>query len=512
MAELLYSKSYAGFVLGSIMCDTTLLNPTKYPLEKYDFAPSLTQKLIFVSIAMLRDSGAKKIEPKEIAELLSNYPQYEEALKSDFPNGDYLSYLQSLIDLDNKGAYEFYYKEVRKRSALRYYRDNGYDISELYDETKAQDSQDEKLTQLTIEDIINYFDKIQYNAKHKYVLRANEEEYVAGTDFAQTKEQFKTTPSLGTSLWSKNLNEIFGGNDGLIVRASDSGGGKTTTAIADMCKFSATQLYNPQTKQFEKNLSREGASLFINTEMDIRKQLDTMIIACISNVERRHIKRNEYVGDEEERVDKANEILLESGIYILDMPEFTVDSLSERIDEYSKMYNVKNVIFDYIQNNGFVAKEIQAKTKIPQREDMVLLQMTESLKQAQRRNHIGILSSVQTNGQEETMEIPTVSCIAGSKGLVRKLDGCIIMLPPKRLEKQAIEAYEMAEKRKHNHSIIIPNMVTHLIKGRESSYEKHIKLYQYVDFGTCRYYDCFVTDKDNKPIDFEGLEILAKEE
>ena len=142
MAELLYSKSYAGFVLGSIMCDTTLLNPTKYPLEKYDFAPSLTQKLIFVSIAMLRDSGAKKIEPKEIAELLSNYPQYEEALKSDFPNGDYLSYLQSLIDLDNKGAYEFYYKEVRKRSALRYYRDNGYDISELYDETKAQDSQD----------------------------------------------------------------------------------------------------------------------------------------------------------------------------------------------------------------------------------------------------------------------------------------------------------------------------------------------------------------------------------
>ena len=82
MAELLYSKSYAGFVLGSIMCDTALLNPTKYPLEKYDFAPSLTQKLIFVSIAMLRDSGAKKIEPKEIAELLSNYPQYEEALKS----------------------------------------------------------------------------------------------------------------------------------------------------------------------------------------------------------------------------------------------------------------------------------------------------------------------------------------------------------------------------------------------------------------------------------------------
>ena len=53
-------------------------------------------------------------------------------------------------------------------------------------------------------------------------------------------------------------------------------------------------------KKFITNKSRAGASLFINTEMDLRNELDPMFIAWISNVDRSHIIDGKY-GDEKKK-------------------------------------------------------------------------------------------------------------------------------------------------------------------------------------------------------------------
>jgi hypothetical protein len=47
------------------------------------------------------------------------------------------------------------------------------------------------------------------------------------------------------------------------------------------------------------------------------------------------------------------------------------------------------------------------------------------------------------------------------------------------------------------------NRITHIVKGRNNEYEEHIKVWHYLDMGTCRNYDICCSDKDNKPINVE---------
>lgn len=508
--EMLYSKSYSGFVLSSIMNDTGLLLSNKYKLSKADFEPFIVHKNLFVCIAMLTDKGVTKIEPKDIAEVLKNYPEAEEAIKDELAGGDYLDYIQTLLDIDNKHAFDYYYAEVRKRTLLRKYREHRIDIKEFFDEDKSQESQDAKLLNVNLKDIIDFYDKIQYTLRNEFIIRDNEEQYVAGSDFAETKKRLSEAPLVGASFMSDYINEMICGAYGFVVLGAKSGDGKTVFNVANACVFSAKEYYDFEQKKFVKNRKRVGNTLFVNTEMDIRTELDVMLVSCISGVERRHIKMGEYVGDEEARVDRAGEILKDSGIYIVDMPEFTSKDLTERIEEYVKMYDIKNVVFDYIQNNGFVSKEITAEQNTPMREDQVLLALTDRMKMCQRANNVGLISAVQTNGKEDELPFPTEACLAGGKSQIRKLDASMIMLAPNKLESKAIEEWLINTRSESKFKkVMTPNRVIHLIKGRGSNCEKHTKLFIHIDFGTCRYYDCFVTDVKNTPINMSGLEILS---
>ena len=507
MTDKLYSTTQSGFLLGSLLNNTSLLYDTKYPLDKYDFEPFLSHKIIFVCICQLADKGAESVSAIEIKSFLKDYPEWETALKAEFSREDYIGYINTLKKLNNDKAYEYYYGEVRKRSLLRAYRDNGFNITPFFDCDKNESEQNAKLNSVTIKDILDYFEKMQVNIKFKYNPLDNEKQYIAGANFAETKEKLKQEPQMGASFMSPCLNEVFRGIYGFIVRGAKSGDGKTTESIGDCCTVGAKEMWSFEKKAFVPNPAREGNVMFINTEMTL-EDLDIMLVACISGVERRHIKDGKYLDGEEARVDRAGEILRESGIYVVDMPEFTCSTLTERIREYCKAYDIKVVVFDYIQNNGWVAKELASEQKIPMREDMVINTMTDRLKQVQRECDVSLISACQLNGNEENMETPNEACLAGSRGQTRKLDGCMIMLPPKPAEKKVIEAWAENMRRKAGfQEIKVPNRVMHIIKGRNSSYEKYIKLYQYVDYGTCRYYDMFATNKDNEPIDVNKLYI-----
>lgn len=57
-----------------------------------------------------------------------------------------------------------------------------------------------------------------------------------------------------------------------------------------------------------------------------------------------------------------------------------------------------------------------------------------------------------------------------------------------------------------------PNMVYHIYKIRRGKIN-HVKLWLYVDLGTCRTYDLFVTDNDYKLLNVEdtNIEIILDE-
>ncbi len=501
---MLYSNSIADRLLGCYLQDPTLCLSEKFKLDKDEFQV-LFHKIVYVVCYNLAVDGYKSISLIDFEKWLEPYTsQYQVYLDND--GADYISTIVELTDVNN---FEAYYTEFRKFSCLNTYKENGFDISKFYDIDKPEETELEKLNQYSIEDIMNYFEGLLVDIKRKFNCNSVKEEYLAGTDFMETKERFKVDPLIGNSFQSPYLNAIFRGMYGFLIRGAKSGGGKSILSMGDLCKTVITEYYDTNLGKFVANKSRKGKGLFINTELSLREELDPMIIAWISGVPRSHIIDGRYEKGEEERVDRASQILLESGLYIVDDPEFTTKSLVETIKDYAFNKGVKTICYDYISNNGFVAKEISSETKVPQREDMVLLTLTDRLKQVQRECNVSLISAVQTNGQEDNMEFPTESCLAGGKSQVRKTDGTMIMLLPTKKELSQVETLVAKWNNKYNNSnfgnTIYPNNVVHIIKGRGSKYPKNIKVFQYIDLSTARTYDMFCTDKYNNPITVDKL-------
>lgn len=502
---MLYDHNASTFVLGCLMNNPALLLNEKYTLTKDDFYNKATKEgnrfhsIIFVCSQKLIEQGANDITEIEIREFVKNYPEQLEVLEDN----DYQGYIKTAKKLSNQDNFEIYYQIVRKFSILRAYKNQGFDINEIYDEEEDDEAERRKLNNYSIEDIINYFDGKLANISKKFNTSKRLDEYRAGSDFAETKEQFKTEPLIGSSFQSPYLNSIFRGMYGFILRSGNSGSGKTTMSVGDICKMSCTQYWDSEQKQWVKNLSRAGASLFINSEMSLREELEPIFIAWIANVSRSHILDGKYEDGEEERCDKAGRILYESEIYLVDDPDFTISSLTSIIEDYALNKNVKNVCFDYISSNTFLQQEVSSKTKVPQREDMILLALTDRLKQVSRKLSVNILSGTQLNAQDREVKYVTESLLMGGKGQVRKVDGCMIMTTPTQSELELTTM--LCNKKGFNN--IKPNFVAHIVKGRASKYPKNIKVFQYVDLATARTIDLYCTDKDNNPIKVERLMI-----
>lgn len=503
---MLYSNSTADKLLACYLQKPSLMVETKFPIEKDEFQVQL-HKIVFVTCYNLFTTECKSVNIMEINQWLSKYTAEYNIYKDN--NGD--EYVKTIIELTDVDNFEYYYTEFRKFSCLNAYKTAGFNIDKFYDETKSEESQLANLAQYTTDDIINHFEAIQIENRRKFRGSTVKEEYLAGSDFLETMERFRDTPLLGNSFQSGFLNGIFNGMYGFIIRGAKSGQGKSVLSMGDLCTATITQVYDTDKKCYVKNKSRKGNGLFINTELDLRNEVDPMIIAWISKVPRNHIIKNLYVDDEEERVVKARDILVESGLYVVDDPEFTTKSLVDTIKYYVYNYNIETVCFDYIQNNGFVAKEISNETKVPQREDMVLLALADRLKQIQRECNVSLITAIQLNGQEDTMENPNESCLAGGKATVRKTDGTMIMLYPSKKELSQTEVLISKWNTKYKKNAfgesIQPNNVIHIIKGRGSEYPKNIKVFQHVDLGTSTSIDMFCTDKDNNPIDVKNLVI-----
>ena len=85
---------------------------------------------------------------------------------------------------------------------------------------------------------------------------------------------------------------------GFLLRVAKSGAGKSIMSMGDLCKTTIKEYYELDKKEFVINKSRKGAGLFINTELDLRNELDPMIIAWISGVPRNHIIDGKYEAGE----------------------------------------------------------------------------------------------------------------------------------------------------------------------------------------------------------------------
>lgn len=496
MSNLIYSVEASRNLLGALLNNPQILLTSKYDITREDFKPFLVHYRLMAVIENLVATGASDIDSMMVSQFVEPYEEVVEL----FNDNNTFEFIDTIKKMINPSNIEVYYNKVKKLSALRDYKDIGFNIDKYFDVTRDAEEQMGKLDIISLEDIVNHFDGLNTRVKRIYNRKDASKSYIPEANRMKNLVQsFKETPMQGACLQSPYQTTISNGalREHLFLRSGNSGSGKTTVTVGDMCELCATELYNSELGKWKKNLNRQGGGLHIHTESNTETEVSVIYLAYIADVNRSKITKGLMNEDEEERVLRAAEILEESQIMFEYDPKFTIPSIRENIKEYTNNYDIFAVFFDYLSINGKFNVELikESKSHIP--DHQALLTLSEELKHMAEEFKVFIESGTQLNDEVKKVEFADETCLSASKAIKNKIDfGCIsTYLKPK--EVKQIEQYI----NKKGLDIIRPNRCVHVYKSRfgDTGYDR-IKIFQYVNLGTGRVKDLFCTDENNNLI------------
>lgn len=509
--EKIYNPTSVNMLLGCLLQDSSLVLSDKYPLDKTDFCLSY-QKFIYVAIFNLYKKGNKSIGFMELDTYLSKYPEQYEVFKDCGGRGGVEDYIDTLLELSNLDNYEGYYNDVRKMSVLRDYRDNGFDIDKFWDYNKSDDNNLRELESVKIEEIVNYFDAIQNEQRKKYIISQNIEVCDLGHDYSQWLDEQEEDPMIGASICSPYLNSLYRGwcEGHFILRGSPSSFGKTLMGVADQINVSSKKIWSEEKKDFIENPYYQGRGAYIHTEQKI-KEIGHRFGSTISGVPYHIILDGSYRDNKDyrERLDEAGKIMKDSGLRLINMPEFTSSIIKEWIKSLA-LDGFKYITDDYIWNNFHIVADLKKTMGVNNiLEYQALLYYADTLKMQAEKWNVGIASMMQLNGNEKVNELVDESCLFAGRQVKTKLDNGSIYMYPRPKELQLVEplivAWNKANSDKSFGEMVKPNAISHVFKARFNRYGQNLKVWHNVDNGIGRMTDMFVTTWDNKlPTDENG--------
>ena len=237
-------------------------------------------------------------------------------------------------------------------SLLRAYDSFGLDVSYIYDpdnifDTKKKQAQEEYLDNSSLEEIANKIDEDLEKIRMQFVDNVYGDACQAGEGINELIDRLKEFPEVGVPLYGPLINAVTRGArlKKFYLRSAPTGVGKSRTMVADACYIGCDRIYD-DTFGWIKNGTAEPV-LYIATEQE-KEEIQTMMLAFLANVNEDHILNGKYIGDEEERVREAAKILLNSPIYIEELPDFSLKDIEDRIKKAIREYDVKYV-FDPIK-------------------------------------------------------------------------------------------------------------------------------------------------------------------
>ena len=271
--------------------------------------------------------------------------------------------------------------------------------------------------------------------------------------------------------------------------------------IADCCYIGCNRIYD-ESFGWIKNGTAEPC-LYITTEQEL-EEIQTMMLAFLSNVQEDHILNGEYDGDEEDRVREAARILAESPIYIEELPDFSLQDVENTIKKNLRDHDVKYVFHDYIHTSLKILEEIQKRSGVSLREDNILFILSNKLKDICNTYGVFIESATQLNGDWKDAKTPDQNLLRGAKAIADKVDyGSILM----NVTSEDIEALE---------SILSSNIFEKpviklsIYKNRRGRY-KGVYLWCKADLGCCRIQPMFCTTYDYELVPIDNVKIIVEE-
>lgn len=493
-------------VVGNVFNNPQILDFTdKYTITEDDF-PDEFHRVAFGAIYKIHELGADRISLENIADFLSSRPKSAATFKQN--KGE--EWLLKVAETCMPEAFDYYYSRLKKFSLLRAYDNYGVDVSDIYDadnilDTRKKQLQEDILDNSTLEQIADKVeDKIE-GIRLKYVDDAFGQAIQAGDDIEGLIDRLKEHPEVGTPLYGPLVNTVTRGArlKKFYLRSAATGVGKSRSMIADACYIACNEIYDERFGWIHNGQSEP--TLYIATEQE-KEEIQTMMLAFLSEVNEEHILNGQYVGDEEDRVRKAAQILKNSPLFIEELPDFSLKDVEDKIKKNIRDHEVKYVFHDYIHTSLKILEEITRRSGgVKLREDNILFMLSTRLKDICNQYGVFIMSATQLNGDYQQAETPDQNLLRGAKAIADKIDYGAILLNVKD------EDLVKLDKILSTNVFDRPSIKMSVYKNRRGRY-KGIYLWCKADLGCCRIKPMFATTYDYEIIPIDDMKIVLEEE
>lgn len=491
-------------VIGCVYNNPQILEfEDKYTITDEDF-PDEFHRTVFGAIYKIYELGAKTITLENLADFLSSRPKSAAIYKKN--DGD--KWLLKVADVASQLSFDFYYNRLKKMTLLRAYDNYGVDVSDIYDpdnilDIKKKQLQEDLLDNSSLEEIADRVDRKISDIRLKYVDDTTGEAIQAGKGVLQLIQKFKDHPEVGVPLYGRLVNTVTRGArlKKFYLRSAATGIGKTRSMIADACNIACNKIYDESFGWINNGTSEP--TLFITTEQEL-EEIQTMMLAFLSNVNEEHIINGEYEGDEEERVIKAGEILESSPLYVEELPDFSLKDVENVIKKNIRDHDVKYIFHDYIHTSLKILEEVTKRSGgVKLREDNILFMLSNKLKDICNQYGVFIMSATQLNGDYQEAKTPDQNLLRGAKSIADKIDYGSILLSVKEEDIDALDSIlssNIFEK---------PTIKMSVYKNRRGRY-KGIIMWCKADLGTCRIQPMFCTTYDYELINMDDIKIIVE--
>ena len=490
-------------VIGCVYNNLKLLDITdRYTITDEDF-PDEFHKIVFGAMYKIHELGASEVTLKNIEDFLSTRPKSAGVFKQQ--KGE--EWIMKAAEVSNAMTFDYYYSRLKKMSLLRAYDNIGVDVSDIYDpdnilDVKKKQLQEDILDNSTLEDLANIIDDKITAVRLQYVDDIYGEAQQAGEGIFDLIDKFKEHPEVGVPLYGPIINTVTRGArlKKFYLRSAASGVGKTRSMIADACYVSCEKIYNESFGWIKIGTCQPA--LFITTEQEL-EEIQTMMLAFLSNVNEDHILNGAYEGDEEDRVREAAAILAKAPLYVEELPDFSLKDVEDKIRKNIREHDVKYVFHDYIHTSMKILEEISKRSGgVKLREDNILFMLSNKLKDLCNQYGIFIESATQLNGDWKDAEIPDQNLLRGAKAIADKIDYGAILLNTTDKDLEALQQIL------GSNLFSTPNIKLSVYKNRRGRY-KGIYLWCKADLGCCRIDPMFATTYDYNIINIDDIKIIV---
>lgn len=407
---MLYNEYSIKKVLTGLYMDNDLIVSSAYPLRLCDFALKKYQA-IYSALYNLYSLGNNHIDVSDI----TAYFQQQSSIYQKFVEDGGMDALYEICEDQSGDNFDYNYKTIKKYALLTDLQKQGIDITDLYDVSLSPVELEKQLARfnaLEVEDIFKHYNIKLNDIQSKYETLLEKTCISASNGIEELLKQLETIPEVGLPLGGDAYNTITRGArlKKLYIDSGSAGSGKSRRLVGNAVKLGIPMFYSQEAGEWI-NTGCQNKVLFITTELE-HSEVQTMILAYMTGINEDKILSNKCSEEEKERLSLAVEYLKQYDNIIIEyLPDPTLITIKTMIKKHCLQDDVKYVFYDYIHIGAGL---VQNRDKM-MRDDVILLLLTNTLKELANELDIHISTATQLNGGYEEKEIKNENLIRGSR-------------------------------------------------------------------------------------------------